>query len=292
MTQRDSVLVLGATGHQGGAVAAELLRRGIPVRGATRDPDAPAAAWLRESGADIVHVDLDDPATVRAALAGASGLYSVQPFDPLAGDAGIEREVAQGIAVAEAAADAGVPHVVYGSVDGAERDSGIPHFESKWAVEQRLRALGVPLTVLRPTAYMDDFTERHAPAVEDGMLVVSRALAADRPLQTVATRDIGFFAAEAFSRPTAWIGETLALAGDELTGDEIAKTFTEVTGHPAVYRPQPLEQLRAFSDDLAVMFDWIGKHGYQADIEGLRASHPGLIDLRSWIRSSGWGPAA
>jgi len=286
----DPYLVIGATGNQGGAVAAELLRRGHQVRALTRNPEGAAAQRLTAEGATVVAGDLDRPESLTAAMAGVAGVFSVQPYDPFAGQAGIQQEVTRGIAVAEAAKDTGVPHVVYSSVDGAERGSGIPHFESKWKVEQRLQELDVPTTVLRPTAYMNDFTERHGPSLVDGTLVVSRALAPGRKLQIVATKDIGHFAADAFENPAEHIGTAVALAGDELTGEDIAQSFADETGLPVRFEEQPLEQVRAFSADIAEMFVWLNQYGYAADIPALRERHPELMSLRDWIRASGWEP--
>src|SRR5450432_3180105 len=122
-----TILVLGATGHQGGATAHELAARGFSVRALTRDPDKPAARALVELGAAVVKGDLDDPRSVRRAMEAVHGVFSLQtPYGP----GGADRETREGIAVADAAKDAGVEHLVYSSVGGAERNTGIAHFES------------------------------------------------------------------------------------------------------------------------------------------------------------------
>jgi uncharacterized protein YbjT (DUF2867 family) len=286
--QRGLIVVIGGTGRQGGAAARELLSRGWPVRALVRDPDKPAAQDLRRRGAELVEGDLNDAESVRAAMAGAYGAFSMGTFTS---PTGLDGEVRQGRTVAEAAADAGVSHLVYTSVDGAERNSGVPHFESKRAVEQYLAELDVPATVLRPTFFMDNFAAQ-PPQLVDGSILVRLALHPDTKLQMIATADIGVFAADAFDHPEDYLGVALPLAGDELTGTQLAQTFQDATGIPARYEEQPIEEIRAFSDDLAVMFEWIHKAGYdQADIRRLRERHPGLRSLHSWLREIGWRPA-
>ncbi|MFC4008423.1 NmrA/HSCARG family protein [Nonomuraea purpurea] len=287
MTAEGTIFVIGATGRQGGAVARELLRRGRPVRALTRTPDSPAAKDLAAQGAAVVHGDLEDPASLRDAMAGAHGVFSVQTFLT---DAGLDGEVRQGRVVAEAAKELNVAHVVYTSVDGAERDSGVPHFESKWTIERHLQALKVPTTVLRPVFFMENFVYQPPQSI-DGVLTVRLALPARRPLQMIATADIGAVAADAFDRPEEYIGQAVALAGDELTGPEIAAAFEEATTIPASYEEQPLAEIRGFSEDLTLMFEWFDSSGYQADIAELRERHPGLRTLRDWLRETAWQPA-
>jgi len=290
MTKHDGpVLVIGATGQQGGAVARELLTRGRAVRALTRSSDSVAARKLVEQGANLVYGDLDDPVSIRHAMAGAQAVFSVQTHRT---GAGVQDEVRQGLVVAEAAKDVGVAQAVYSSVDGAERNSGVPHFESKWAIEQHLGALGVPTTVLRPTMFMENFAAHARPQVIDGTLLVRLPLRSGASLQMVACADIGMFAADAFERPEDYIGTAVALAGDELTGPQIAEAFQGVAGIPARFDPQPVDEIRAFSEDMALMFEWISDFGYdQVDIPQLRRQQPKLRTLRSWLRATGWQAA-
>lgn len=241
--RQGPIVVIGGTGRQGGAAARELLSRGWPVRALVRDPDKPAARELERHGAVLVRGDLDDAVSVRAAMTGAHGVFGVHTFMTAAG---MEGEVRHGRTVAEAARDAAIAHVVYSSVDGAERDSGVPHFDSKWRIEQYYRELGVPLTVLRPTFFMDNFAAQ-PPRLVDGTVLVRLALHPDVRLQMIATADIGFFAATAFDSPREYLGTAVALAGEELTGPQIAASFEEATGYRARYEEQPIEEIRAFA---------------------------------------------
>jgi uncharacterized protein YbjT (DUF2867 family) len=279
--EKKPILVIGATGRQGGATARELLRRGHDVLALTRDPDGPAARALASQGATPITGDLDDPASLVAAAAKARAVFSVQPH-PL-GPEGLQAEIRRGKAVADAAA--GVDHLIYSSVAGAERARGVPTFDAKWEIEQHIRALGVPCTILRPATLMDNFAAHSRPEPVDGTLVVRNPLPPDMRLQMIASEDIGVFAAEAFDRPGEHIGKTLELAGDTRTGPEIAQAFENAGGAPARFERQPLDEIRAFSEDMALMWEWILANGYDsADIGALRERHPGLLTLEAWLR--------
>jgi uncharacterized protein YbjT (DUF2867 family) len=147
------ILVSGATGQQGGTVARKLLERGFVVRALTRDPEKAEARELADLGAEVVGGDFEDRASIERALAGVYGVFSVQQF----WESGYEGEIRQGVQLADAAKAAGVEHFVYSSVGSAHRETGIPHFDSKWEVEELVRASGVPYTVLRPVFFMQNW---------------------------------------------------------------------------------------------------------------------------------------
>ena len=282
------ILVLGGTGRQGGATARELLRRGRVVHALVRDPQAPAARALADAGAVLVHGDFDDEASLRAAMTGVHGVFSVQTFRTPGGVATEER---QGKAVADAAARTGVAHLVYSSVGGAERSSGVDHFESKWHVEQHIQKLGVPATVLRPTMFHEVFLDT-GPRLVDGRLVLGLWLRPDVPLQLIATSDIAGFAADAFEDPDTWLGRQVEIAGDELTGPQMAEAFARVSGIPARYQELPIDQLRAVRPDLAAMFDFFNDRGYRADLPALRRIRKDLVSLEDFLRASWTAPVA
>jgi uncharacterized protein YbjT (DUF2867 family) len=277
------ILVIGATGQQGGATAQALLRHGHTVRALVRDP-ARALADTRP-----VVGDLDDPASLQEAMAGADGVFLV--LSPLTGPhvtaEGVAAEERRGATVVDLAARAGIAHLVYSSVAGADQGTGIPHLESKGRIEAHIRRLGVPATVLRPAFFMENFTTHTPPAVVDGELVVRLALRPDTRMQLVAVRDIGEFAAIAFDES---LTQTFVVAGDALSGPEIASRLGAARGLPARFEQLPLEQVRAFDPEVARMFEWFdsGK-GELADLPALRALHPGLSTLDGWLAAT---PAA
>lgn len=287
------VLVIGATGQQGGAAARQLLERGQAVRALVRDPDSPAASALRRAGATLVTGDLDDPGSVRSAMEGARGVFLVLTMmaGPRISPEGVVAEERRGKAVADLARECGTGHLVYSSLNGADADSGIPYYESKRRIEEHIHALGLPATILRPVSFMENFATYNRPSLQDGELVVSLAVQPEIPLQLISVRDIGAFAAIAFGRPEEFLGRTLEIAGDVLTPPQIADAFGRACGRPARFRQTPIEQVRAFDTQLAQMFTFFNEHPPEpADLPALRAVHPELMRLETWIDTTGWKP--
>ena len=276
------ILVTGATGQQGGAVARKLLERGFAVRALTRDTEKPAAKELAGLGAEVVEGDLDDRASIERALEGVRGVFSVQQF----AEAGVEGEVRQGKALADAAKEAGVEHFVYSSVGSAHKETGIPHFDSKWEVEEHARGIGLPCTVLRPVFFMQNWEWMREPILGGAL---PQPLDPEKPLQNVAVEDIGAFAALAFENPDQWIGREVDLAGDEMTMTDIADAFSRVTGREVSYVQTPWDQFEEqMGEEFAVMYRWFDDVGYEADIGALRSEHPGLTSLEDYLRGHGW----
>src|SRR5713101_2625543 len=280
------VLVTGATGRQGGAVIRHMLPKGWKLRALTRDPGSHAALALTQKGVEVVQGDLEDPASIARAAVGVYGIYSVQDFWAV----GAKREVQQGKNLADAAKRAGVKHFVYSSVGGAERNTGIPHWESKWEVEKHIRSLGLPATVVRPATFMETY---YIDQVEIGLLKGKLAdpIRADMPYQTIATDDIGAFVALAFERPSEFIGKELEIAGSELTNREAAKVFSRVLGKPVKFQRLPLPLVRLIlGNEFYRMFRWFNEAGFKADIPGLRRAYPEvrLQTLEEWLRNEGW----
>ena len=164
---------------------------------------------------------------------------------------GVAAEQRRGQAVADLAHEAGIAHLVYSSIRGADKHTGIPHLESKAQIEERIAALGLPATILRPATFMDNFASLNRPVVRGGELVISLALRPQTPLALIATRDIGEFAAIAFDQPGRFTGRKVEIAGDYLTGPAIAAVFGRVCGIPARFQQVPIEQLRAVNEDVA-----------------------------------------
>ena len=284
-SSKNTILVTGATGQQGGATARQLLAKGWPVRTITRDPSKESAQTLGKQGIEVLKADFNAPASLEEALGGVYGVFSIQTFTE-----GVEAETEQGKALINAAQAAGVKHFVYSSVGGADRKSGVPHFESKWKVEQHLNTTDLTTTVLRPVFFMDNFNKFMRPQMQDGKLVLMLAMESNVKLQMISVDDIGAFAALAFENPQEYAGKSLEIAGDELTGPEIAAAFGRLLGQPVGFVQQPLEQVRQYSEENAVMFQWFNEHGYQADLPAVRRLYPAVQTFEQYLQlnKSNW----
>lgn len=281
------VLVTGATGHQGGAVARKLVSEGWPVRAFVRDPNKDSARRLASLGIELFKGDLDDRSSVERALTGVYGVFSVQIF----WEKGVEGEIRQGTLLADAAMEAGVKHFIYSSVGGADRDTGIPHFDSKWTIEEHIRGIGIPATIFRPVFFMYNF---FSPEISEGIRkgTLSMAVRSGRVLQMLAVEDMAAFVNLALENPAHYIGKAFELAGDELTMPKAAEVIGNVIGRTVRYMEKPIEEVRKGSEDLAKMFEWFNEHGYRANISALRALYPQLTNFEAWLRRTGWRKAA
>jgi uncharacterized protein YbjT (DUF2867 family) len=288
-TGKDLIVITGATGQQGGATARELLAKGHKVRAVTRKPEGEAARALAKLGAEITAGDLDDAASLERALNGAWGLFSVQNT----WEAGVEREEEQGKRLAEVARKKGIQHIVYTSVASAHRKTGIPHFENKFRVEEKVRSLGFPsYTIIRPVFFMENLTGPwFLPYIQQGNLAVG--MEAKTPLQMIAVRDIGKHGARAFEKHSELNRKEIDLAGDELTMPEAAKVLTKVTGREVQFYRVPIEEVRKGSADFASMLEWFDRVGYDADIQGVaRESGIKPTTFAEWASTAQWAPAA
>ena len=276
MKNDRTILITGVTGQQGGAVARALQGTGFHLCGMTRKPESERAGTLARPGIDIVKGDLDDEASLRRALAGAWGVFGVQN----GGEAGPEREEAQGKRLATLAREAGVEHYVYTSVGSADKRTGIPHFDNKWRIEETVRGLRFPShVILRPVFFMENLV---APFSLQGS-TLAYALGRDTKLQMIAVDDIGWFGARAFTDAAALNRREIDLAGDVRTMTESAEILSEALGRSIAFAQTPIEQVRQYSKDMAVMLDWFERVGYSADIAGLeREFGRKLTKLTDW----------
>ncbi|MDS0259984.1 NmrA/HSCARG family protein [Haloarcula sp. S1CR25-12] len=287
-----TVLVTGATGTQGGAVVDHLLASDRPwaVRGLTRDATSEAARALDERGVTVVEGDMTDAERMETLLADVDAVYCVTAY----ANGGREGDIAQGVTVAEAAAAADVDQFVYSSVGNAGDAVGVNIFEAKHAVEQRIAELGLPATVVRPTFFLQNFA---GPGMREDILdgQLALPLADGVSLAAVDTDDIGQAGAAALADPDRFVGETVTLAGDELTLAEFAAAFSDYLGRDVEPVSVDMAAFReAMGDDYADMYEWFNEGGYDVDIEGLAERH-GIqpTSFREYLeRSDAWRPAS
>ncbi|HKA35180.1 MAG TPA: NmrA/HSCARG family protein [Thermoanaerobaculia bacterium] len=285
MADSKVILVTGATGHQGGAVARELLARGHRVRAMTRKPEGDAGRALAKQGAEVVAGNLDDEGSIRKALSGAWGAFAVQNT----WEAGVEGEETQGKRFAKAAKDAGVRHFVYTSVASAHRQTGIPHFDNKFRVEETVRGLGFPShVILRPVYFMENWISPwFKPSIDGGKLAM--AVKPGTVLQQIAVADIGKYGAWAFENPEKLNRREIDIAGDALTIPQTAKIISEAKGKPVEFLRVPIEEVRKGSADFAAMLEWFDRVGYDADIPATsRESGIRPTTFQDWASKTTW----
>ena len=285
MSDPVSVLVGGATGQQGGAVARLLLEKGHRVLALTRKPESEAASRLRQAGAEVAVGSFDDRSSLERAMRGVDAVYTMSTSF----EAGTEAETRQGISVADAASSVGVAHLVFSSVGSADQKTGVPHFESKFEVEQHIRGLGIPYTIVGPVYFFENvFNPFVLPGLRQGDLAV--ALPADQSLQQISVRNIASFAVTALENRDTLLGKRIDIASDELTGEQAARILSEVSGRNIEYVQTPLQELRAMNEDFALNIEWLIRVGYSVDIAELHREFPEIAweTFEAWARRQDW----
>jgi uncharacterized protein YbjT (DUF2867 family) len=271
------VLVLGATGGQGGAVAEALTRAGQTVRAFVRDPGSAGARRLSAAGAQLAAGEFTDQAALTAAMRGAAaGFALTTPFE-----SGPDAEVLQGQAIIRAAAETQLPHLVFSSVAGATAGTGVPHFESKAVVERALAASGIPHTVVAPTYFYDN-----ALGGDRDLLAATLELplSAGHRLQQLDRPDLGSFVEFVLRDPHPFAGRRIELASDAPTPAQMCQALADALGRPIQYRQTPMTAVRSHSADMAAMWDFLRGRGYQADIGALQLNYPAV----RWTSFAAW----
>ncbi|MCF4123385.1 NmrA/HSCARG family protein [Antribacter sp. KLBMP9083] len=305
MAEQKIIAVVGATGQQGGGLARSILadpESEFSVRALTRNPDSDKAQDLARLGADVVQADLDDEASVAKAFEGAYGAYLVTNFWEHGSP---EREYAQARNLAQATKTAGVEHAIWSTLEDTRESVPldddrmptlmgqykVPHFDVKGEANALFTEAGVPTTFLQTTFFWESFLAYFTPQrQEDGSLVLAMAMA-DSKLAGIAAEDIGRTALGAFKRGKELVGETVSIAGEHLTGAEIAATFSEVLGQPVRYVAVPFEGLRAAgfpaADELGNMFQYYAEFADEftgrRDLDEVRRLNPSLQSFKEWL---------
>ncbi len=306
MAERKLITVFGATGAQGGGLVRAILADpagGFAVRAVTRNPAADKARALAAAGAEVVAADLDDEASLRAALAGAHGAFLVTNFWE---HFSAEKELAQAGNLARATKAAGTRHVIWSTLEDTRQwvplsdarmptlggKYKVPHFDAKGEADHLFRDLGVPTTFLVTSFYWDNFIHFGSGPQKgpDGSLNLVFPMD-DKKLPGIAVEDIGKCAYGIFKAGAAWIGKTVAIAGESLSGAEMAAKLTRALGRPIGYVSVPPEVYRGFgfpgADDLGNMFQF--KRDFNEyfvgvrDLAVARQLNPALQDFDAWL---------
>lgn len=276
------ILVSGATGTQGGAVARQLLKRGYVVRGLTRNTESDRAKAMSELGAEMVRGDFDDAKSLAAAMDGVYGVFAVTNY----WEHGYDKEIQHGRQLIAAALAANVQHFVFTSVASADANTGIPHFESKGEVEGYLRSSGINFSIVRPVEFMDNVLYDRE-NILSGVYFDPRD--PGRSHQWIAASDIGFFVGEAFDNPDEWVGRTLEIAGDQLTIAEFVDVLSRSVGVEVVHQQLAWTTYQEQNgEEMTEMLRWFDESGYNVDIAALRSQYPSLLTYQEYLQSLNW----
>ncbi len=315
-TERDHAMakriiaVVGATGSQGGGLVRAILAdeaQEFAVRALTRNPDSPKARKLEKLGAEVVAADVEDLASIRRAFEGAYGAFCVtffwEHFSPA-------KEIEHATALASAAKECGIEHVVWSTLEDTrervpldddrmptlQERYKVPHFDAKGEADKVFTALGVPTTNLRTSFYWDNLIHfgmgpKRGP---DGTLAITLPMD-DKKLPGIAAEDIGRCALGIFKQGKSLIGKTVGIAGDHLTGDQMADSLSRALGKPVKYNSVPPEAYRSLgfpgADDLGNMFQY--KHDFerefcaQRSLDFSRQLNPSLQSFDQWLEANG-----
>lgn len=281
MMVKRKVLVTGVTGNQGGSVARALLKDGHEVSGITRNIASAKARELEDLGVTLHTVDFSTEEALKEVMTGVDTVFAMTTPS----EAGIEGEIRQGISLTTAAKRAGVGHFVFSSVGDADRNTGIPHFDSKYEVEKYLGSLDMPSSIVAPSYFMDNL---FFPFVLDGLKagMLKMAMPASKVLQQIAVEDIGKFVSLVIGEREPWFGKRINISGDEITGKKAARILSDVLGKEIRYEGFDPAYLRGQSEDMALMFEWFRRSGYTAKLMDMVPY--GFLSYEEWVRKQDW----
>lgn len=309
MADTKTIAVVGATGAQGGGVARAILADpggGFAVRAITRDPSKEAAQALAAAGAEVVTADLDDEASLKAAFEGAHGAFCITNFWE---HFSAEKEIEQAGNQARAAAAAGVKHLIWSTLEDTrallpidddrmpvlQERFNVPHFDAKEEANAKFTEAGVPTTFLYTAFYWENFIFFGAgPARgEDGKLALTMPMG-DATLPGIAVADIGKVAYSIFKRGDEFIGQSVYISGENLTGTQLAAAFSKALGEEVTYNAVDADLYRSFgfpgADEMGNMFQF--KRDFESDYSGARVREkaleldPELQTFESWLAAN------
>jgi uncharacterized protein YbjT (DUF2867 family) len=309
MSDKMVIAIVGSTGAQGGGLARAILADPdgeFAARALTRDPSKEQAVALAAAGAEVVQADLDDEESLRKAFGGAYGVFAMtnfwEHFSP-------EKEVAQAGNAARAAKDAGVEHLVWSTLEDVrtcvpldddrmptlQEKYKVPHFDGKGEADAVFADAGVPTTFLFPSWYFENmiFFGQGPARGEDGAIAFTLPLG-DKKMAGIAAEDIGKCTLAIFKQGTELVGERIGVAGDQLSGAEMAAAFSKAFGEEVAYRPMTFDQYRALgfpgADDMGNMYQFYAEFDNVVnsvrDVERSRSLNPDLQSLETWLAAN------
>lgn len=276
-----TIFVTGATGNQGGAVVASLINKGFKIKVLTRRTDSAKAQNLQKLTVELIKGDLNELNTYRNHLKDIDGIFSVQTFEN-----GVDKELKQGIDLANLAKEYGVNHFLYSSVAGADLNTGIPQFDSKYKIENYIKQLGLPYTILRPNSLFENFL---IPQIKGRILKgkLASPINKNKKQQFISAVDIGEISASIFLNKNKYLGKTITIGSEEMDMQQVANVFSEVLGKEISYQKFPMLIARlVMGKDLYKMFKWINENDaiFIKDLELFKKENPNLLSLNQWIK--------
>ena len=309
MAEKKIITIFGATGAQGGGLAHAILNdknSEFSVRAVTRDPNTDKSKALASMGAELVRGDIDDPGSLKQALQGAYGAFFVTffwaHFSP-------EKEMAEARSMAQAAREAGIKHAIWSTLEDTRKfvplDDNrmptlqgkykVPHFDGKGEADEYFRSAGVPTTFLRASFYWDNMIYFGAGPKKgpDGKLYLTFPLD-DKKMAGIASEDIGKCAYGIFKKGQEYIGKTVGIAGEHVTGEEMAKGISKATGQEVIYNNVTPDTYRSFgfpgADDLGNMFQFYRDFEKECndvrDVNVSRQLNPELKNYDAWLKEN------
>ena len=276
-----TIFVTGATGNQGGAVLNNLLKNGFRVKALVRNPNSEAAKRLIQPNVEIIKGDLNDPGSYQHHLGHVNGVFCNLIFSE-----GVEKELKQGFHLVNSSKEKKVKHFLYSSVIGCDANTGIPHWESKFKIENHIKESGMDFTIIRPSSLFENLL---IPQIKKGILKGKLVLptSRDKVQQFIGSGDIGRICATIFSSPEKYSGKTIGLATEQMDGEQLADLLSKGLGKKMNYQKLPMIIVRlALGKDLTKMFRWLNKHDalFIKDIHALQKEFPGMMSLEDWIK--------
>ncbi len=281
MESAKTIFVTGATGNQGSAVVKSLIGKEFNVIGLTRNTEAPKAKALSALGARMVKGDLNYPASYKEYLKEAYGVFGLTTYVN-----GIDKELNQGTELASQAKQSGIKHFLYSSVCGSDLHTGIPHWEVKHKIEEHIKAIGLPFTIIRPVSFYQNFLiPQVSSRINKGKLVTPTT--PTRTMQFISTDDIGPISVKIFENPQEYLGKTLTIGTEQMDMNKVAETFSKTLGRPISYQKLPGFIVRlAMGKNLHKMFNWCNNNDclFIKDIESVKTEFPGMTRMDQWIK--------
>lgn len=273
------IMVTGATGHQGGAVLNALRGSGHKLFGLTRHLESEKVKTLEKRGVTMVQGDFHNPDSLKKAFQNMDSVFLVSTHF----ETGVAIETVNAVNAIDAACDEGVTHLLFSSVANANKRTGVPHFDSKWRVEEYLKDTGINYTIVAPAYFYENMQSPFIlPDLRENTLTLP--LPTDVSLPCISLKSIGSFNAMVLLQKERFLNRRIDIAEDSLTGPMFAEAISSAYGRRINYIVEPMDQMRSMSEDMATMFDWFNRDGYKVDIDALMSEY-GEID---WISFSQW----